>query len=156
MHAFRRELTEENQTGQEAENISSDNAEQISLDQAMLCIRENTGKSQCPESENIVAEHLRNADDVRIHNHLQNAVSNCCHEANAKAVPIADEADEKHGEQRNAAAHRQMQELDKAGYKSKRNRHRGENKTSCSCFSSLVCLRDEACGEKKCQHDKPR
>ena len=38
MHAFRRELTEENQAGQEAENISSDNAEQISLDQAMLCI----------------------------------------------------------------------------------------------------------------------
>lgn len=62
--------SEEDHAGEEGEEIAAQNAKQIAFDQAVLFIAEDAGESQCAESEQIVCEHLRDADDIGIDHKL--------------------------------------------------------------------------------------
>ena len=65
---------EENQAGKESEEIPPQYAQQISFDQTVFGVGEDAGKAQGSESEDVIHQHLRKADDIGIADELQKAV----------------------------------------------------------------------------------
>ena len=72
---------------------------------------EKAGEAEGAEGQEVVGDHLGEADDVGVGDELQQAVGKAGDEAGAKAVPVADAADEQHGEQGYGAAHGGFKEL---------------------------------------------
>ena len=114
---------------------------------------ENPRESQSAECENIIGEHLRNADNIRVRDQLKNAVGDAAQQAASEAVPVADKRDEEHRKQCDAAAHREMKQLNEAGDKCECHGHRGENKTARS-LRLLICLCDKTRDQQNRNHGK--
>ena len=107
--------SEENQARQEGEEITAQHTGDIALDEAVLFIAEQAGQAESAEGQQIVGNHLRQADDVGIRDQLQQAVSHARHKTGPQSVSVSDAADEQHGKEGDGSAHGSVKKLQKRG-----------------------------------------
>ena len=97
------------------EEEAADDAYDISLEQAVLRLAEKTGKAESCEGQRVVQKNLSGMNHIRAGDKLENTISESGDDAHLRAVPVADEADDQHGEESDGAAVRKARQLDDGG-----------------------------------------
>ena len=141
------------------EQVSADGVRQapeqcagdVSLDQSVLCIAEQTGRPQQRKGQQIVKEDLEEGKKIGLLQKLHDAVHQADQHARCCSVPVSDQHDEEHGEQGDGSAVRQAEQMDIRGDKGQCQRHRAEGKLL-RAQSLALCNPggDGPCGDQNC------
>ena len=110
----------------------SQDAGQITFDQAVFGLPEKSGQAQGAKGQGIVQQHLDGVDHIGARNELQDAVGKRRDQPDHGAVPVAYETDHQHGKQRDGAAVGQAGQFDDHGDDGGQGqRHGAEDDLSC-------------------------
>ena len=91
--------------------LSSQNQEVIDHGTVLL-FSEKACHTQSREGQEVIAADLEKGQEIRILYKLQDAVDQSHQNPGARSIPVGNQHDEKHGKQRNSAAHGKLQKAD--------------------------------------------
>lgn len=110
---------------------SAQDADDIAFEQPVFGFPEKAGQAQSAEGQRIVQNHLQRMHHIGPGNELQDAVGKGGDQAGSRSVPIADQADDQHGKQRDGSAVGQAGQFENdRDYRGQRDGHGAENEFS--------------------------
>ena len=118
IHSLRCIGGEEDHAGCGGEEETPKYADNVTDLQAIFFLMEKACQTERAECERVVEQHLRDRVENRFCDKLHQTVSDGGHNADIRTVPVGDQHDKEHGEQRHRAAHRHFKQLDHGTYDS--------------------------------------
>ncbi len=135
---------------QGVERAADQDAQDVALHQAVLGLHERAGQAEAREGQYVVAADLEQGQHVRLLKELQDSVGKARHDAGSDAVPVADQADEEHREQRHRPAVGQGEDLDEGCDEGQRHGGRAEGQL----LRAHLFLRSGFLVKKSCGDDE--